>query len=163
MLNKERRMMIDLVDELKKAYEGDPWHGNNVMFLLLAADPLQVFKHPIPNAHSIAELALHLTAWTEEVIDRINGEGAKEPNRGDWPEPVAYSAAEWELIVNDFKKANEKLIQLVEDLNLSSWSNLIKDERNRELGTGVTNAQLLNGLIQHYAYHAGQIALLSKY
>lgn len=155
--------MIDLVDELKKAYEGDPWHGNNVMFLLSAANPLQVFKHPIPNAHSIAELTLHLTAWTEEVIDRINGEGAKEPTRGDWPEPVAQSDSEWKLIVNDFDKANQKLIQLVSGLNLSDWSSLIKDERNSALGTGVNHAQLVNGLIQHYAYHAGQIALLLKY
>lgn len=29
-------------------------------------------------------------------------------------------------------------------------------------GTGVTRDVLLHGLAQHHAYHAGQIALLSK-
>jgi uncharacterized damage-inducible protein DinB len=155
--------MISLTDELRKAYDGDAWHGGNTLSLLMAANAQKVFIHPIPNAHSIAELTLHLTAWTEEVIDRINGGTAKEPLRGDWPEPMDQSEAEWELIVNDFKKANEKLIQLIEKLNLSDWSAAVKDERNPALGSGVNNAQLLNGLIQHHAYHSGQIALLLKF
>lgn len=171
MLNNAKRLtayqevyiMINLVDELNKAYNGDAWHGGNTLSLLSAADPQKVFIHPIPNAHSIAEIALHLTSWTEEVMDRINGEKAKEPIRGDWPEPIDKSAAEWELIISDFKKANEKLIQAVEKLNLSAWTIEVKDERNPPLGTGVNNAQLLNGLIQHHAYHSGQVALLMKF
>ena len=155
--------MLDLVDELKKAYNGDAWHGNHTLSLLVSADPQKVFTHPIPNAHSIAELVLHLTAWTEEVIERINGTPAKEPIRGDWPKPVETSAAEWDLMVNDFKKANDKLIELIGNLNVSNWATEIVDERNRELGSGVNNAQLVNGLIQHHAYHSGQIALLSKF
>ena len=41
---------------------------------------------------------------------------AKEPIRGDWPEPKGQSETEWELIVNDFKKANEKLIEVTTKL-----------------------------------------------
>ena len=36
------------------------------------------------------------------------------------------------------------------------------DDRNRELGTGVTYYELLHGIVQHDAYHAGQIAILKK-
>jgi uncharacterized damage-inducible protein DinB len=155
--------MINLADELKKAYNGDAWHGNNALSLILTADPQKVFAHPIPNAHSIAEIVLHLTAWTEEVIDRIQGELAKEPVRGDWPMPRAQSEVEWGFIISDFKKANERLAELIEHFLSSDWSNKVRDERNAELGPIVNNAELMNGLIQHHAYHAGQIALLLKF
>lgn len=155
--------MINLTDEFKKAFNGDTWHGSNALDLVLMANPEKVFTHPIPNAHSIAELVLHLTAWTEEAIDRIDGQTAKEPTRGDWPLPIENSAHEWEAIVADFKTVNEKLIRLISNLYEADWTNRVKDARVRELGTGVNNAQLINGIIQHHAYHAGQIALLLKF
>lgn len=155
--------MINLADELSKAYNGDAWHGNNVLSLISGADPTKVFTHPIPNAHSIAELVLHLTAWTEEATERLSGQSAKEPKRGDWPSPVEQSENAWEFMVNDFKRANENLLMVVANLDGDSWSKEIVDERDPSLGTGVDHAQLLNGLIQHHAYHAGQIALLLKF
>jgi hypothetical protein len=36
------------------------------------------------------------------------------------------------------------------------------DPRNRALGTGVTCYELLHGIVQHDAYHAGQIAIVKK-
>lgn len=156
-------MIINLTNELAKAYDGDPWHGGNALDLILSANAEKVFTHPVPNAHSIAELALHLTAWTEEVIERIKGSAAKEPVRGDWPVPDENSAAEWERIVEGFKKANGELIELCSELGNEQWNAPVKDKRNPALGTGVNNAELINGLIQHHAYHAGQIALLLKF
>lgn len=155
--------MINLVNELEKAYNGDPWHGGNVLSLLLTANPEKVFTHPIPNAHSIAELVLHLSAWTEEVIERINGNVAKMPSRGDWPLPEENSTAEWNKILTEFKEANERLLAIIDQLGAEQWAATVKDKRNRALGTGVNKAQLINGLIQHHAYHAGQVALLLKF
>lgn len=155
--------MIDLVEELQKAYDGDAWHGNPVWNLVQSANPEKVFTHPIPNSHSIAELVLHLTAWTAEAIDRIDGQTAKEPASGDWPSPLMKTTAEWTRIKADFKLVNEKLIERIGRLTSSDWTEVVKDERNRALGTGVDFAQLVNGIIQHHAYHAGQIALLLKF
>ena len=36
------------------------------------------------------------------------------------------------------------------------------DPRNRALGTGVSYYELLHGIVQHDAYHAGQIAIIKK-
>jgi uncharacterized damage-inducible protein DinB len=155
--------MINLVNELTNAYKGDAWHGNNTLQLILQANPEKVFTHPIPDAHSIAELVLHLTAWTEEVTDRITGEGAKEPVKGDWPIPAEKSEVEWSIIIDGFKSVNERLIKIVDNLMLADWTKQVKDERNLKTATIITNAQLLNGLIQHHAYHSGQIALLLKF
>ena len=156
--------MINLVEELKKAYNGNAWHGNNTWSLLLKVDPKKVFTHPIPNAHSIAELTLHLTAWTEEVIDRLNGQAAKEPTKGDWPSPTDLSETGWGVIMENFRSANERLITLVNNFMPTDWSSEVMDNRDLDSADSQTNnAELLNGLIQQHAYHSGQVALLSKF
>lgn len=155
--------MFHIINEINKAFNGDAWHGNNVMQTLNNVKPENAFEHFIPNAHSIAEIALHLTAWTEEVTSRLLGNNASEPLMGDWPVPESKTPQAWEKIVFNFKLANEELIRHCELVNENSWNNEIEDNRVPALGTGVNNSELLNGLAQHHAYHSGQIALLSKF
>jgi len=42
------------------------------------------------------------------------------------------------------------------------WDALVGPSREAGLGTGVSVAVMLHGIIQHDAYHAGQMALLKK-
>ena len=155
--------MFNITNEIKKAFNGDAWHGNHVMQTLNNVNPESAFSHFVPGAHSIAEIALHLTAWTEEVTSRLSGKPAAEPAMGDWPVPESRTPKAWERIIFNFKIANEELIRLCESIKTNQWNDEVKSERNPALGTGVTNAELLSGLAQHHAYHSGQIALLSKF
>ena len=156
-------MEFNLIPELKKACNGDAWHGGNLMQQLNFVKPENAFHHFIPNAHSIAELVLHITAWTDEVNSRLLGAVAKEPVAGDWPVPNSATRKEWEKIVFDCKTSNEELIRVCEGFDDVDWNARVKDERDRALGKGLTNAELINGLIQHHAYHSGQIGLLLKF
>jgi len=155
--------MFNITNEIKKAFNGDAWHGNHVMQILNNVKPENAFKHFVPNGHSIAEIALHLTGWTEEVTSRLMDESAAEPAMGDWPIPESETPQAWEKIIFNFKIANEELIRLCESMKDRQWNEYTKEERDPVLGAGVTKIELLNGLIQHHAYHAGQIALLSKF
>lgn len=153
--------MIDFANELRKAYNGDAWHGNNISTVIAAVAVRQAFIHPIPGAHSIAELVLHLNSWTEEVISRLSGNLPKEPVKGDWPVPLSETEAYWNAIIADFNRINEDLLDLVEQFSEGQWA--------AKLFTGpmptsaLSHFELFSGLIQHHAYHAGQIALLSKF
>lgn len=155
--------MLNIVNEVKKAFNEDAWHGNHVMQTLNNVLPENAFKHFSPNVHSMAEIALHLTSWTEEVSSRLSGNLAVEPEMGDWPAVSEKSPQAWEKIIFNFKIANEELIRLCESMKNNQWDDEVKSERNPALGTGVTNAELVSGLAQHHAYHSGQIALLSKF
>ena len=42
------------------------------------------------------------------------------------------------------------------------WDDLVGDTRQPALGTGMTYLQTVSGVVQHLAYHGGQIALLRK-
>ena len=154
--------MFTIIKEVQKAFNGDSWHGNHVMQTLNNVDPEKAFQHFIPNAHSIAEIALHLTAWTEEVTSRLMGNPEAEPAMGDWPVPIEKTPPAWEKIIFNFKTANEELIRHSGNIMDEDWNDSSKEELSA-VDTGVTFMELLNGLVQHHAYHSGQIALLSKF
>ena len=155
--------MFNITNEIKKSFNGDAWHGNHVMQTLNNVSAENAFEHFIPNAHSIAEIALHLTSWTEEVTSRLIGKPAAEPERGDWPIPENKTPQAWEKIIFDFKVANEELIRHCEEIKNNQWDDDVVKDPNPEIGSGVTNIELLSGLAQHHAYHSGQIAILSKF
>jgi len=154
--------MFNIIKEVQKAFNGDSWHGNHVMQTLNNVDPEKAFQHLIPNAHSIAEITLHLTAWTEEVTSRLMGNPEAEPAMGDWPVPIEKTPQAWEKIIFNFKIANEELIRHSGNIMDEDWNDSSKEELSA-VDTGVTFMELLNGLVQHHAYHSGQIALLSKF
>jgi len=54
------------------------------------------------------------------------------------------------------------LLKVIGDFPEENWNEPIADERNRELGTGISYEALIEGLIQHHIYHSGQIALLIR-
>lgn len=151
--------MIDFANELRKGYSGDAWHGNSVSAILALVSKDQVFNRPIPNVHSIAEIVLHLTSWTEEVFSRLEGNVAKEPENGGWPKAKEETMQEWNAIVSDFRLANEKLLYLAMEISEDQWDSAVQ----QETGTRLNYFELLNGLVQHHAYHAGQISLLLKF
>ncbi|WP_231427722.1 DinB family protein [Pedobacter sp. Leaf250] len=155
--------MLNVTNEIQKAFNGDAWHGNHAMQTLNNVKAEIAFEYFIPNAHSIAEIALHLISWTEEVTSRLMGNVASEPALGDWPIPESKTAQAWEKIIFDFKVANEELIRCCGELKNNQFDNELIDKLNPALEAGISNEELLNGLVQHHAYHCGQIALLSKF
>ena len=52
-------------NQFRRAFEGEAWHGPSVLALLDGVTAQQAAAYPIPGAHSIWELVLHLTATGE--------------------------------------------------------------------------------------------------
>jgi uncharacterized damage-inducible protein DinB len=62
-----------LADQIHRAFEGDAWHGDSILELLKDVNAATAAARPIPNAHSIWELVLHITAWDDAVRRRAGG------------------------------------------------------------------------------------------
>ena len=148
----------DLIKELEQVISGDPWYGSSVSKIIEAVDPRIVFFR-IGNSHSIAEILLHMIAWTEETQSRLEGNEASQPFRGDWSDTESYS---WLELIGLFLLANEHLVHAIAKMDESSLSEQTIDLRDPAMGTGVNNEELIRGLIQHHIYHSGQIALLTN-
>src|SRR5687768_3502173 len=80
----------DLVDEIRHAHNGDPWHGPSRSHVLADVTVAEAARHPGGEAHRIWELVLHMRAWTNEVQRRLVEGNPGLPDEGDWP-PVPES------------------------------------------------------------------------
>jgi uncharacterized damage-inducible protein DinB len=151
-----------LVDQLEREMSGDPWHGSPLLTLLDGVGATQAAAKPLPHAHSIWELVLHITAWKNEVRRRLSGAPAGEPEEGDWPEVGDPTPARWTEAIARLKSAHERLVAAVRALPEPALFEPTTDPRNRPLGIGVSYYVQLHGIVQHDVYHAGQIAIVRK-
>lgn len=151
-----------LREDLRNAYNGSPWHGSSITSVLKGVDAEAAMLRSIPRGHNIWELVLHMTAWTREVTSRVRGAEPKNPPE-DWPVPqVRGGNTEWRAAQEDFATAQRELERAVDALKAEDLIIWIGDKRDPALGAGVTVGTLIRGLLQHHAYHEGQIALLKK-
>jgi len=151
-----------ILAELERDHTGDTWHGSPVTQILRGVTAAQAAARPIPRGHSIWELVLHMTSWKNEVRRRIEGAPAGEPQEGDWPSVGDPTDARWAEARAGLDRAHAALAAAVRALSESKVFAPTNDPRVRETGAGVSHYTLLHGLVQHDAYHAGQIAILKK-
>jgi uncharacterized damage-inducible protein DinB len=151
-----------IVDQLEREHAGDPWHGSPLSAILDGVTWQQAASKPLADAHSIWELVLHMTGWKNETRRRLSGAPAGEPENGDWPAVGQTSAERWTEAIEHLELAHRLLVSAVKDFPEADLYVPTNDARNHELGVGVTYYELLHGIVQHDAYHAGQIAILKK-
>jgi uncharacterized damage-inducible protein DinB len=156
--------VLFLGEQLRKGYSDDPWHGPETASLLADVSAEEAAAHPVAGAHSVWEIVLHMTAWQNEVRRRLGGKEPGLPEEGDWSEPGEISAAAWR---RDRERLGESLDELLRALAGCTDADLERaggsfSDRDPALGTGATYRGMVNGLVQHNAYHSGQLALLRK-
>ena len=148
--------------ELRKGWDGDPWHGPGTLSLVEGLDAAAAAARPAAPAHSIWELVLHMTSWQNEVRRRLAGAQPAQPEEGDWPAVGETSPAAWRGAVSALGASLEELARAVEELPPSVLDRPVGATRDAPLGTGVSCREMIHGLVQHNAYHSGQVAVLRK-
>lgn len=145
-----------IAEQLRKAFEGEAWHGPSVRELLASTTRGQAAKRLIPGAHTIWEIVLHIGVWESVVRRRLSGESITDlAPEEDWPLVRDVSEPAWKKALEDLEQGHLQLRQSITQLT---------DERLGETvpGRDYPVYVMLHGIIQHDLYHAGQIALLKK-
>jgi uncharacterized damage-inducible protein DinB len=151
-----------LSEQIRLAHDGPAWHGAALAENLARVTAEQAASRPLPDAHSIWEIVLHLTGWTREVARRLEGGEPEPPAEGDWPAVGRVSEQAWARARAALGEAHAALVAAVEPFPEARWRDRVGGERDAPLGTGVSYAAMVTGLLQHDAYHGGQIGLLRK-
>ena len=151
-----------LIDQFQRAHDGDPWHGSSLKTILTGVTAAQAARRPPNGAHSIWELVLHVTAWRNEVARRASGAPAAEPAEGDYPPVGDPTPARWRAALAALDASHEHLAAAVRGMTDRHLLTPTNDTRDPALGAGVSYYELFHGIVQHDAYHAGQIAILKK-
>jgi uncharacterized damage-inducible protein DinB len=151
-----------LIDQFKRAHDGDPWHGSPLKGILEGVTAAQAAAQPAGGAHSIWELVLHITAWRNEVAARAGGKPAGTPAAGDFPPVGEPTTVRWQAALAALDTSHQNLVTAVGGMSDDRMWTPTDDPRNPPPGIGDTYYETLHGIVQHDAYHAGQIALLKK-
>jgi uncharacterized damage-inducible protein DinB len=144
-----------IADQLKAAFDGEAWHGPALMEILDGVDSKSAAAHPIPEAHSIWELVMHLITWERVISRRIQGEAFMPSDEENFPPVRQATDSAWREAVQTLQRTHADLI-----LRVSA----MKEEQLNERvpGKDYDLRFMLTGAVQHAAYHGGQIALLKK-
>jgi uncharacterized damage-inducible protein DinB len=144
-----------IAEQLRRAVEGEAWHGPSVLETLSGVDASTAAAHPISGAHSIWEILHHITAWTRVIVRRLSGQAVELEGADDWPPVSDTSERAWQAAIVSFRDAQQELLA-----KLKAMSN---DQLGMPVpGKNYSNSFMLHGVIQHHLYHAGQMAILKK-
>ena len=142
-----------IADQLRRVYDGPAWLGPNLKELLSGVTEDKAKQRPLPNAHSIWEITLHITAWLRVARERLSASETRDPTEEEnWP---AVSGT-WQDALGGLEpevKAFEQAVMTYPPERLTELAPASEPQ---------TFYILLHGVVQHCAYHAGQIALLTK-
>lgn len=143
-------------DQLYRGFEGDAWHGPSLMEALDGVDAATAAARPIPEAHSIWELVLHLAVWLDIPKRRLETMRAIEATpEQDWQTVGETSEEAWKQALERLRQAYQGLRDLLATLD---DDRIAQTSPGRDYPAYVT----IHGVVQHLAYHSGQIALLKK-
>jgi uncharacterized damage-inducible protein DinB len=158
------RRAKQLSKHLERTVTGPMWHGPALANVLEAVTHEAAAKRPVSGAHSIWEIVLHVTTWAQIARERLKGESTADPTtERDWP-PVAGADPksgsgpgldEWRIAIEQLAFAHRMLAADVRDLEDDALDAIVP-------GLDYPVWILLNGIVEHGVYHAGQIALLKR-
>ena len=145
-----------IIKKMTQVFEGDPWYGKSVMRTIADVNESIVYKKPNAGAHSAIELLYHMINWEEFTLHQLEG-SVKDPARyelQDWRE-IEPQTHTWREGIAAFSAMHKRIVEI---LTASGDDILEKEVRYRKYNMRF----LLDGLIDHNIYHAGQLALLQK-
>ena len=144
-----------IADQLKRAFDGEAWHGEALMEILEGISAETAAAHPISGAHSIWELVLHLTTWERVIAHRMKGQALMPSDEENFPQVSVATDAAWREALQKLRTTHAELIQMVSSMNEAQLYEPVP-------GKDYALHFMLTGAVQHAAYHGGQIALLKK-
>lgn len=135
-----------ILDQLKRTFEGEAWHGPPVLAILEGITAIQAAVRPLSGGHSI---------WERAGLKRLDGDRASLSDAEDWPTVADPSEQAWEQTRKALKEGHDQFQDAISKLDDSRL--------DQPIVAGLATVYVtLHGIIQHTLYHAGQIAILKK-
>ncbi len=145
-----------LAKHIERTMTGPMWHGPGLLQVLDGVSHDDAAARPIPAAHSIWEMVLHVAAWAEIARARLRGERIGDPPAAeDWPPVGSPTLDGWQHALERLG-ASHRL--LADDVGALTDAALDAKVASLEYSASV----LLHGIVEHGTYHGVQIILLRK-
>lgn len=145
-----------LANELQKLFNGASWIDVNIVETLSSVTAEQASSKPFGNVNSIWEIVNHVVSWREAVLKRVQGIDFPSPGNNFFGPVSNISTLAWKETLKRLHKSQQE------------WSNFLMEMKEEELEKhsvtrNQTKYELISGILQHDAYHLGQIVILKKF
>ncbi|MBX2872448.1 MAG: DinB family protein [Saprospiraceae bacterium] len=158
MPTSENKQMQALIRRFEAIYNGQPWYGTNILASMENIGPAISLQSLLPEKKNIAEIVRHIVAWRQFLIEHLQGNQSYRIELNtelDWP-PV--QGLGWEDLLKELAQSQETILSL---LSTQEDTLLEKDLFNGK--RRYSFRYLIEGILQHDAYHLGQINLLASF
>lgn len=148
----QQAQLQKLLDDL---YNGSPWIDVNFTDTLNEITAKEAATKPFPHFNSIWEIVNHVISWRETLLKRIQGEEIESPEDNYFSYIPDRTESAWEKTKEHFKASQQQWTKALKKMKK-------KDLDEMDIAGKYSVFDLVNGIIQHDAYHLGQIRLLRK-
>lgn len=143
-------------DQVERSYRGGAWHGPSVSEAIEGVDAVAAHRRGPGGGHSIAEIVHHVAYWIEAAHRRIGGDQRADEAEADWRLTAGDPAASWHAALEQLEAAHRGLHDALKGLDDARLGDFVA-------GSDPTIRGMLHGVLQHNAYHAGQLFLLRRW
>ena len=150
------------IRQLLDIQKGKLWMGSSYDRKLNAIDNHSVFKRPIENLHSVAEIISHITFWRKQAIVKIKaGTGGKTDDcEENWLSNEQLKEIGWKNLKLEYDKSLSELIEL---LHTKHDEFLDQKYYDTDFKGDYSYRFLIDGMLHHDIYHLGQLGIIIKY
>lgn len=139
----------------EKLYDGHPWIDVNLLHTLAPLTAQQAAARVIPQLNTIWEIMNHLISWRKNVLQRIQGSVITTPDN-NYVEPVKNTSEKaWKNTLRQLAATQESWVQLLATFDKKDFEKIYSNNQ-------MSYYEHIQGILQHDAYHLGQIVLLAK-
>jgi uncharacterized damage-inducible protein DinB len=148
----EKERIISLFEKL---YNGEPWIDVPIQGTLSRISARQANHRPLANCNTIWEIVNHLIDWKATVQKRLSGHNIESP-ANNFISPILDPSEEaWVDTLQRFDTVQRDWIEFLIKSDPSSYDSIYPANQ-------MTYYEHILGVLQHDAYHLGQIVIFAK-
>jgi uncharacterized damage-inducible protein DinB len=140
---------------IKAIYNGHPWLDVNFTDNLSKLTCQLAGRKAHPRLNSIWEIVEHLVSWRMNVLKRVQGDVIKTPDNNYFAPVTEQSEEAWMATMARFQESQDAWIKFLAQSGDDILEKIYPVDHK-------TYYEHIHGIIQHDAYHLGQIVLLTK-
>lgn len=137
-------------------YQGDPWIGVNIIPNLNAITASQAAARPLENCNTIWEIVNHMIRWRENVLERLHDKVLITPDNNYIQKVMDTSAENWSATLKALEQSQRDWKSYLENVREDDFEKVYEPNN-------MNYYKHAHGILQHDAYHLGQIILLVKF
>ncbi len=136
-------------------FNGHPWLDVTIKDTLDNLTAEQAYRNVVTGGNTIWEIVNHIIAWRQNVLERVGGAVITTPEHNYFFPVQDCSDEAWEQTLIELNETQDQWLRFFDEFSEEDFEKIYPNNN-------MTYYQHIHGIIQHDAYHLGQIVLLVK-